>query len=56
MQRRIGLITALASVVLVLMQAGEISRESISTQTVKQVIATLKQTGQSKAIAALQAF
>ena len=56
MQRRIGLITRLASVVLVLVQASEIRRESLSTQTMKQVISTLNQTGQIKAIAALQAF
>ena len=56
MQRRIGLIPRLTSIVLVLMQTGEVRRKSFSTQTMQQVIATLNQTGQIKAIAALQAF
>ena len=56
MQGRIGLITLQASVVLVLVQASDIRRESFRSQTMKQIIATLNQTNQIKAIAALQLF
>ena len=50
MQGRIRLITRLASVVFLMVQAGEISRESFRSQTVKQLIATLNQAGQIKAM------
>ena len=48
------MISHLATVVCLLVQAVEIRREAFRSQTMKQLIAPLNQTGQIKAVTTLQ--